>query len=396
MPIAGIRHISVNFLPILKLPTKIRTILATMIHNEQIKIWTHSTSPFRRAVMVVLLLLNPVFIPAGSAEAASRLCNQLQARLASVSTGRAQASLQYRRYARAVEQQQIQINKTVRAARKRNCNSSGTAVCARLNDSLQKMSANIRALKAKRDQLAPRGSVNSANQRRNILGQMQKNGCLDNQNEQASLDRPNRRKNLLEQIFGKSSGDDAQTPRSTAPQNRTVFRGRGTYRTLCVRACDGYFFPISFSTTSKFFENDLAACRTMCPGAKTGLFYTPVPNGDLASAISFPTEQAYSSLTNAFAYKKSVNPECGCGKAGAMTLLAGAENRPLKEVKIDKKPVRLPSRRVDAYLDPDTIEAGTAGMNIERLKQLVQKRDDENGRTKKPVRMVGPVFFPVQ
>src|SRR5687767_1671517 len=39
----------------------------------------------------------------------------------------------------------------------------------------------------------------------------------------------------------------------------------GTYRTLCVRSCDGYYCPISYSTTREHFSADQEACQRMCP-----------------------------------------------------------------------------------------------------------------------------------
>ena len=43
-------------------------------------------------------------------------------------------------------------------------------------------------------------------------------------------------------------------------------REAGTYRTLCVRLCDGYYFPISFSATRDRFARDAKTCETSCGG----------------------------------------------------------------------------------------------------------------------------------
>ena len=40
--------------------------------------------------------------------------------------------------------------------------------------------------------------------------------------------------------------------------------------TLCVRTCDGYYFPISFSTTQDRSPEDERTCQAMCPGTKRG------------------------------------------------------------------------------------------------------------------------------
>ena len=43
-------------------------------------------------------------------------------------------------------------------------------------------------------------------------------------------------------------------------QERQFRAGGGTYRTLCVRTCDGYYFPISFKVTRAKFNTDSIAC----------------------------------------------------------------------------------------------------------------------------------------
>ena len=37
-----------------------------------------------------------------------------------------------------------------------------------------------------------------------------------------------------------------------------------TYRTLCVRLCDGYYFPVSFSTLPNHFQRDSELCASQC------------------------------------------------------------------------------------------------------------------------------------
>ena len=42
----------------------------------------------------------------------------------------------------------------------------------------------------------------------------------------------------------------------------------GTYRTVCVRTCDGYYFPISYSTVPNRFADDQRTCQRECPAAE--------------------------------------------------------------------------------------------------------------------------------
>ena len=87
-------------------------------------------------------------------------------------------------------------------------------------------------------------------------------------------------------------------------------------RLICVRRCDGYFFPLDAAAAS---GDSGALCQALCPGAETSAF--SVPNGpvDLGRAISL-SGQSYTSLPGAFRYQTRQSPSCGC-KGEAQTWL---------------------------------------------------------------------------
>lgn len=124
------------------------------------------------------------------------------------------------------------------------------------------------------------------------------------------------------------------------PQSR---QPRGTFTTVCVRSCDGYFFPISFSTTRKHFEADEATCRNRCPAGDAYLYYHSRgagPDGMLSLA-----EEPYSALENAFRYKTAFDPRCDCG---APLLLDTVGEYPALGL------ARLPRPRPEPGQDPET------------------------------------------
>ncbi len=84
----------------------------------------------------------------------------------------------------------------------------------------------------------------------------------------------------------------------------------GTYRTLCVRLCDGYYFPISFATTRSGLADDADKCSASC-GAEARLFYYPNPGGAVETMTDL-TGMAYSVLPNAFKYRKTLVSGCQC------------------------------------------------------------------------------------
>jgi hypothetical protein len=99
--------------------------------------------------------------------------------------------------------------------------------------------------------------------------------------------------------------------------------GRGAYRTLCVRTCDGYYFPIHYSANRSTFATDEQICRQMCPGTDVALYAHRNPGQDASQALSTTDETRYTDLPNAFAYRTTFNPSCTCGKATLSDAVAG-------------------------------------------------------------------------
>lgn len=87
-------------------------------------------------------------------------------------------------------------------------------------------------------------------------------------------------------------------------------RSYGRYRTLCVRTCDGYYFPISFSTTRAGFARDAQKCESSC-SAPAKLFVYRNPGADIEHMVSLDGER-YASMENAFRYREEYVENCRC------------------------------------------------------------------------------------
>jgi len=99
--------------------------------------------------------------------------------------------------------------------------------------------------------------------------------------------------------------------------NWTPFGGThssATYRTVCVRLCDGYYFPVSFSTLPSHFEQDAEACQSRC-AAPVELYYYQNPGSAMDQSIAFRTQEPYTSLKTAFRYRKELIKGCSCKEA---------------------------------------------------------------------------------
>ncbi|UOM33655.1 DUF2865 domain-containing protein [Acuticoccus sp. I52.16.1] len=85
----------------------------------------------------------------------------------------------------------------------------------------------------------------------------------------------------------------------------------GNYRTVCVRLCDGFYFPINSRSHSDNFYDELAMCIGRCPGADVSL-YAHGSDSPVESMRSTMTGERYVTLPTAFAYRKRSVSGCGC------------------------------------------------------------------------------------
>jgi hypothetical protein len=84
-----------------------------------------------------------------------------------------------------------------------------------------------------------------------------------------------------------------------------------TYRTLCVRTCDGYYFPVSYSTLPSRFSTDVAQCQSQC-AAPAELFVYRNPGEEPEQMVSADGRTAYNDLPNAWRYRKEYVKGCSC------------------------------------------------------------------------------------
>ena len=80
----------------------------------------------------------------------------------------------------------------------------------------------------------------------------------------------------------------------------------GTYRTYCVRMCDGYYFPINYASTN--LTRDAERCSASCDGAR--LFYHRT-GGEPEEMIDL-TGRSYTSYPLAFKYRTELVEGCQC------------------------------------------------------------------------------------
>ena len=193
-----------------------------------------------------------------------------------------------------------------------------------------------------------------------------------------------------------------ERPGSSLGDPRHGLGGGGTYRTMCVRTSDGFYFPISFSTTRNRFDQDRGMCAAMCHGVDTALFAYRNPGGDIEDMINTLTGEPYTDQTYAYAYRESFDPNNRCTPSAAVledlrTAAATVMERAPAAAPAGPR-VPNPSARPDMASDPQTRELAEAGTDFTTLGAMTRPEGeaDEDGEVsatdEERVRVVGPNF----
>jgi hypothetical protein len=95
-------------------------------------------------------------------------------------------------------------------------------------------------------------------------------------------------------------------PRSERPKRAAS----ASYRTLCVRLCDGFYFPVSYSTSREHFAGDASQCERQCP-ARSRLFVYRNPGEEIEDMRDLDG-QPYRSLPTALVYRTQYVADCTC------------------------------------------------------------------------------------
>jgi len=100
--------------------------------------------------------------------------------------------------------------------------------------------------------------------------------------------------------------------RVRTPQESQTAEATGGDRIVCVRACDGYFFPLE--TRPKGSATEASMCQALCPNTEVHVFRAP-RDGSIENAVS-EKGKPYMQLANALKYQKSYDPSCSYKKEG--------------------------------------------------------------------------------
>ena len=191
------------------------------------------------------------------------VCVRLEGQLAALNRGGGDPARaeQIKRYEDAAAKQQADLDRLVAQAKRRGCEGGFFSLftgqspeCQPLNAQIQQMRDNLDRTMSDLERLKSGNNYDQEGQRRVLLGELAQNNCGPQYRAAAAAAGPS---GFLDALFGGAAriinpgGDGAPS---------------GTFRTVCVRSCDGYYFPISYSTVQSRFADDQRTCQRECPG----------------------------------------------------------------------------------------------------------------------------------
>lgn len=339
------------------------------------------------------LALVGAIVVGGEAAAQSEQCRLYRAELANLERGGGT------NYAALAEQQRVELNRMVRYYQQLDCDRGRTLFGAPASPECSAARDRIGAMEQNYNRLVRQASQASEDRRRALLSAIEQ-FCQPQQAQPRSL---------FDSIFGRPAPD--ADPGQQFPIEIPEERSYGS-KAICVRTCDGYYFPLS--TTSGGREAASQLCQAQCPAAPTRLFFIPGDNA-LESAVG-SDGTPYVSLPNAFRYRTTFDPSCSCRQEGQSwaEALQGAESMVGSgsgDVIVTPEMARQMSRPQDGQARArsprapaaSATEAGaTSGIRIEGLESAPVITSEEGvtqpggaaAGQRRPVRVVAPDLVP--
>lgn len=342
-------------------------------------------------------LLGGMALPGMAIAQPGDYCRQLEAQFAALGAGSRTDPQQIARYDTAIAAQQGELRKAEDQVRRAGCDVARGAVCAGLDATVQRMRQNLADLQHTRQRFGSSAGLQA--ERTRLSAQMSAEGC-------AAAARTETQAASTVTISGQ--------PASRANMSQAAAAETGArYRTMCVRMCDGFFFPISHSTPRSLFERDEKLCAARCPGTEVQLHFHRFPGQESDDMVSVPTGISYREGENAFRYRQASwerPANCGCAAERGYEVLAGGEgwtNFGAAEADPEAGDAHMASAstlRSGSFLIQEERAAGPAPSAepaalsddeppVDETTTAAQ-RPVQDAPADRPVRVVGPTFLP--
>ncbi len=152
------------------------------------------------------------------------------------------------------------------------------------------------------------------------------------------------------------------------------------HRTVCVRLCDGYFWPISYATSDDNFERDQAACERSC-SSPAKLYVYENRGQDLQQMVNLKG-QPYTKLSTAFQFRTQLDQSCKC-KPHPWEQEATDRHRKYAEDAAKKKSMRQAALDTSATT-PAKTSKGAKGIKNAKLAEPTNSKPEQKAETVGP------------
>jgi len=174
--------------------------------------------------------------------------------------------------------------------------------CLSMNDRVEDARRQLTQLQQQRQALT--GGGGNRRRQAEIQQAMAQSGCG------GQVRQPPRRGGGLFDFFG--GGQEEEPAQPETPIYRSI-DPNGRYRAVCVRLCDGFFYPLAYSTTAASLAQEAERCQSSC-AAPAELYVYRNPGQEIEQAISL-NGSAYMDLPVALKFRKTYVNGCSCKQA---------------------------------------------------------------------------------
>lgn len=303
------------------------------LRGDRVRAFRRAATGFVAAVAAAAGLA----LASGEAAAQSAFCTQIRAQIAQLD--RPAGGGGGRRFAAAANRQRAEIANATRQYQAAGCGGFFQgAQCSALQSRIGQMRANLAQLEAQ----TGGGGAGRSQQRARLMAAYEANCGGGQRQYQAGYDTTPERQiyrtpgagpqaayrtgpepqrsgfgNFIEHLFGVRRDPEASTPdvapvpeETLRPRDNTEERPRNVgHRAVCVRLCDGAFFPMTSSARPGASLGQEEMCQMQCPGADVALYR--MRDDQIENAVS-SSGAPYTALPNALRFRQRFDAACTC------------------------------------------------------------------------------------
>jgi hypothetical protein len=328
-------------------------------------------------------------------------CARLQQQLVLANNGGTE------QFVAAARKQSMELQRTAAYAHQLGCDQPGgffsaapPQQCGALNARLGQMRGNLTQL-----QIASRGDSGRAE----LVARYNAYCRGGAQTAAVQPQQPPRQRSFFESLFGGGQEDRPPPPPANVPTDPALEDGtaqddginaHGGSQAVCVRSCDGGFFPLPLSSHHSA-DSLTEMCEALCPGAEVSV-YTRNPDSEIKTAVSIHGTP-YMDLPNALKFQKTFDATCSCrppGKSWAEALVnaeAVLGNQRKGDIMVTPeksaemaRPKIDPKARMSIQTDPLPVVAPAADAPKSPLAPTSAGSDTAPDAATRRVRQVGP------